>query len=196
MSRAIFGIIGWLTEVASGDGNARENANAGVVHLSMGVLQRAQEIETVNSAGSDNSSSGRHDFVEKSVDESYVHQKVSRHLLTIDPETDPSRQMNMQLFLSLTAMAFLWVGSQIPLYLFGSVLPRIYSDIGGVDRYVWFVIGYLIPNAALCPFVGALSDMFGRRYVAIFSQLMLIVGPIITATAQTMNNAIGMWICF
>jgi MFS family permease len=100
-------------------------------------------------------------------------------------------QMNMQLFLSLTAMAFLWVGSQIPLYLFGSVLPRIYADIGGADRYVWFVIGYLIPNAALCPFVGALSDMFGRRYVAIFGQVLLIIGPIITGTAKTMNTAIG-----
>jgi hypothetical protein len=60
-----------------------------------------------------------------------------------------SAQMNLKLFLSLMAMSFLWVGSQIPLYLFGSVLPLIYSDIGGVDRYVWFVIGYLIPNAAL-----------------------------------------------
>ena len=97
----------------------------------------------------------------------------------------------MRLFLSLTAMSFLWVGSQIPLYLFGSVLPRIYQDIGGVDRYVWFVIGYLIPNAALCPFVGALSDLFGRRMVAVAGQICLILGPIVTATANTMNIAIG-----
>jgi hypothetical protein len=88
-------------------------------------------------------------------------------------------------------MSFLWIGSQIPLFLFGSVLPLIYNDIGGVDRWVWFVIGYLIPNAALCPFVGALSDLFGRQKVAIVGQVCLIVGPIITATANTMNIAIG-----
>ena len=99
--------------------------------------------------------------------------------------------MNRRLFLALTAMSFLWVGSQIPLYLFGSVLPLIYQDIGGVDRYVWFVIGYLIPNAALCPFVGALSDLFGRRMVAIVGQVLLIIGPTITATAHSMNIAIG-----
>lgn len=93
--------------------------------------------------------------------------------------------------MALTAMSFLWVGSQIPLYLFGSVLPIIYSDIGGADRYPWFVIGYLIPNAALCPFVGALSDMFGRRFVGITGQLLLILGPIVTTTANTMNIAIG-----
>lgn len=100
--------------------------------------------------------------------------------------------MNVRLFMVLTCMSFLWIGSQIPLYLFGSVLPNIYRDIGGADRYVWFVIAYLIPNAALCPFVGALSDLFGRQKVAIVGQVALIVGPIITSTANTMNIAIGM----
>ncbi|KAL3441402.1 major facilitator superfamily domain-containing protein [Aspergillus insuetus] len=99
--------------------------------------------------------------------------------------------MNQQLFLSLLTMSFLWIGSQIPLYLFGSVMPLIYSDIGGYDHYVWLVIGYLIPNAALCPFVGALSDMFGRHSVAACGQVLLILGPIITATANQMNIAIA-----
>ncbi|KAF2829029.1 MFS general substrate transporter [Ophiobolus disseminans] len=100
-------------------------------------------------------------------------------------------KMNGKLFMILTCMSFLWVGSQIPLFLFGSVLPLMYQDIGGVDRWVWFIIGYLIPNAALCPFVGALSDLFGRQKVAIVGQVCLIVGPIITATAHTMNIAIA-----
>jgi MFS family permease len=103
--------------------------------------------------------------------------------------------MNAKLLMTLTCMSFLWIGSQIPLYLFGSVLPLIYQDIGGVDRYTWFVVGYLIPNAALCPFVGALSDLFGRQKVAIVGQVALIIGPIITATASTMNIAIGEWSC-
>ena len=101
--------------------------------------------------------------------------------------------MSWELFVSLLAMSFLWVGSQIPLYLFGSVIVLIYSDVGGYDRYVWLVIGYLIPNAALCPFVGALSDMFGRKKVAACGQVLLILGPIVTATAKTMNIAIGRW---
>ncbi|KAF2750085.1 MFS general substrate transporter [Sporormia fimetaria CBS 119925] len=99
--------------------------------------------------------------------------------------------MNGKLFMILLCMSFLWIGSQIPLYLFGSVLPTIYQDIGGTDRYTWFVIGYLIPNAALCPFVGAFSDIYGRQKVAIVGQVVLILGPIITATAKTMNIAIA-----
>ena len=56
--------------------------------------------------------------------------------------------MNAKLFLSLLAMTFLWVGSQIPLYLFGAVLPLIYEEVGGAGRYQWMVVGYLIPKYA------------------------------------------------
>lgn len=99
--------------------------------------------------------------------------------------------MTFSLFGALTAMSFLWVGSQIPLYLFGGVLADVYGDIGGYDRWVWMIIAYLIPDAALCPFVGALSDLFGRKPVAIAGQIFLIVGPTVTSTAYTMNVAIG-----
>jgi hypothetical protein len=52
------------------------------------------------------------------------------------------QHMNFKLFMALTAMSFLWVGSQIPLYLYGAILPLIYSDIGGADgTYLWMIIG-------------------------------------------------------
>ncbi|RMZ89171.1 hypothetical protein DV736_g3598, partial [Chaetothyriales sp. CBS 134916] len=101
--------------------------------------------------------------------------------------------LNFRLFISLIAMSFLWVGSQIPLYLYGSVLPDIYADIGGSTdgRWVWMIIGYLIPNAALCPFVGALSDLFGRKYVGAIGQVLLVIGPVVVSTSHKINVAIG-----
>lgn len=93
--------------------------------------------------------------------------------------------------MSLLAMAFLWTGSQIPLYLFGAIPPIIYGDIGGFDRYTWFVLGALISLAAVCPFVGSLSDLFGRRYVALAGATILIIGVIVMSTAKNMNIFIG-----
>ena len=88
--------------------------------------------------------------------------------------------------MSLVAMAFLWTGSQIPVYLFGGIPPYIYSDIGGVDRWIWFVLAYLLSLAAVCPFVGSLSDLMGRRYVALFGSLLLIIAMCIASTAKNM----------
>lgn len=136
------------------------------------------------------------DFVEKleHFEPGYGEERSPAVVNDIKDEDNPNvyHKMCFRLFISLTAMSFLWVGSQIPLYLYGSVLPLIYSDLGGANgRYLWMVIGYLIPVSALCPFVGALSDLFGRRPVAMFGQLLLIIGPIVVATAHKMNTAIG-----
>lgn len=99
--------------------------------------------------------------------------------------------MTFRRFMPLVAMAFLWTGSQIPLYLFGAVPPYIYQDVGGADRWIWFVLGNLLALASICPFVGSLSDLFGRRYVAILGACFLILGMIVTSTAKTMNIFIG-----
>lgn len=44
--------------------------------------------------------------------------------------------MSSRRLMSLIAMAFLWTGSKIPIYLFGGVPLLIYSDIGGTDRWI------------------------------------------------------------
>ena len=66
----------------------------------------------------------------------------------------------------------------------------VYGHIGGVD-WTWYVLGNLFALGATCPFVGSLSDLFGRRYVAIGGASLLIIGNIISATANTMNVFIG-----
>lgn len=104
-------------------------------------------------------------------------------------------QMSFNRIMSFIAMAFLWTGSQIPLYLLGSVPYYIYSDIGGEDRWVWFAIGNLLALASVCPFVGSMSDLLGRRNVALFGAGLIIVGTVVASTAQNMNIFIGNTSC-
>jgi MFS family permease len=99
--------------------------------------------------------------------------------------------MTWRKFMIFVAMGFLWTGSQIPLYLFGGIIPLIEETIGGADRYVWIALGNLIPLATVTPFVGGMSDLFGRRNIAMFAALCGIVGSIVCATAHTMNVFIG-----
>lgn len=108
-----------------------------------------------------------------------------------DEESHQHAQMGSRRLLALTAMAFLWTGSQIPLYLFGAIPPYIYADIGGADRWTWMTLANILALAAVCPFVGSLSDLFGRRYIAIVGAALVLLGMIIASTAQTMNTVIG-----
>lgn len=105
--------------------------------------------------------------------------------------------------LALVAQAFLWTGSQIPVYILGGVPPYIYRDLGGLDRWIWFVLAYLLALAAICPFVGSISDLIGRRYVALGGSTLLVIAMIICGTAKNMNvfivgmtlSGIGAGIC-
>ncbi|KAI0174462.1 fungal trichothecene efflux pump [Pestalotiopsis sp. NC0098] len=89
--------------------------------------------------------------------------------------------------MALVAQAFLWTGSQIPVYLFGGIPPYIYGDLGGTDRWVWFVLANLLSLAGICPFVGSMSDLLGRRYVALMGASFIVIGMIICSTAKDMN---------
>ncbi|KAJ5663095.1 hypothetical protein N7507_003826 [Penicillium longicatenatum] len=102
-------------------------------------------------------------------------------------ESEMDIPMTFRRFMGFTAMAFLWTGSQIPVYLFGGIPPYIYGSIGGADRWVWFVLANLLGLAAVCPFVGSLSDLIGRRYVAIIGASLTVIGMIVCSTANTMN---------
>lgn len=99
--------------------------------------------------------------------------------------------MTPRKLLAFAALAFLWTGSQIPLYLFGAIPPYIYADIGGEDRWTWITLANILALGAICPFVGSLSDLFGRRYIALSGAALIILGMIIVSTAKEMNIVIG-----
>ncbi|KAF8864527.1 MFS general substrate transporter [Acephala macrosclerotiorum] len=118
---------------------------------------------------------------------SHYYEKNGLRTYGDDEDHDHEPPMTIHRLMSLIAMAFLWTGSQIPVYLFGGIPPYIYRDIGGTDRWVWFVLANLLALAAVCPFVGALSDLMGRRYVALTGAGLIVIGMIVCSTAHNMN---------
>jgi MFS family permease len=48
-----------------------------------------------------------------------------------------------------------------------------------------------VATAAIAPFGGAISDLIGRRYVALLGSSLITLGMIIVGTAQRMDVAIG-----
>ena len=67
----------------------------------------------------------------------------------------------------------------------------IYAEIGGVDHWVWFVTANLLATAAVAPFVGALSDLAGRRQIALAGSATIILGQLVCSKAKTMDIFIG-----
>jgi len=65
------------------------------------------------------------------------------------------------------------------------------DDIGGSTTYAWLAIANTLSLAAVAPFAGYISDLLGRRYVALLGALLVVVGMIVVGTAHQMPVAIG-----
>lgn len=135
---------------------------------------------------------------------------VYGHGLSVDGQSDPCIPFRCVPNRSLTSQRCRI--SRLMVFA-GGVPPHIYGDIGGSDRWIWFVssiassivaklmifarlqvLANLLALSGVCPFVGSLSDLIGRRYVAIIGATLVCIGMIVCSTANTMNMFIGMYI--
>jgi len=71
------------------------------------------------------------------------------------------------------------------------VLAYTAADLGGENAVAWLGIANTLAVAAVAPMVGSISDLLGRRYVALLGTSLMILGLITVGTAHRMEVAIG-----
>ena len=73
----------------------------------------------------------------------------------------------------------------------GSVIAFIIEDLGDAPIAGWVIQGPLLMQSVLSPFVGRLSDVLDRKYMAAIPPLIAFVGAIVSAKATSMAMLIG-----
>lgn len=82
-------------------------------------------------------------------------------------------------------------GSQIPLYFVGGSLSYISADIGGASAMSWLPISNTLALASVSPFVGYLSDLFGRRNITLVGSVVLMIGITVVGTAHSFAQGVA-----
>ena len=72
----------------------------------------------------------------------------------------------------------------------GTALPRITSELGGLDQLSWVVTAYLLTSTAATPLWGKISDLFGRKFIFQLAIGIFIVGSLLCGIAQNMPELI------
>jgi EmrB/QacA subfamily drug resistance transporter len=68
----------------------------------------------------------------------------------------------------------------------GPILPRIVSELNGIDYYTWVVTAYLLTSTVTVPIYGKLSDLFGRKPMLMVGIGLFLVGSMLSGLSQTM----------
>ncbi|SDL64326.1 drug resistance transporter, EmrB/QacA subfamily [Lentzea albidocapillata subsp. violacea] len=71
-----------------------------------------------------------------------------------------------------------------------TALPRMVSELGGLDLFAWVTTGYLIGGSAAVPIYGKLGDLFGRKRVFVVSIVVFLVGSLACGLATSMTQLI------
>ncbi|HET7690929.1 MAG TPA: MDR family MFS transporter [Nocardioidaceae bacterium] len=73
----------------------------------------------------------------------------------------------------------------------GTALPRITSELGGLDKLSWVVTAYLLTATASTPLWGKISDLYGRRPLFQAAIVIFIVGSALAGFAQNIEQLIA-----
>ena len=61
----------------------------------------------------------------------------------------------------------------------GTALPRITSELGGLDKLSWVVTAYLLTATASTPLWGKISDLYGRRLLFQIAIVTFVIGSLL-----------------
>ena len=73
----------------------------------------------------------------------------------------------------------------------GVALPRIVSDLGGLNHLAWVVTAYLLTSTATTPLWGKISDLYGRRIIFQTTIVVFLIGSALCGLAQNMPQLIA-----
>ncbi len=72
----------------------------------------------------------------------------------------------------------------------GTAMPRILTDLKGIDVYTWVVTVYLLTSTITGPIYGKLSDQFGRKNLLLFGVFLFLLGSALSGLSQDMIQLI------
>jgi len=73
----------------------------------------------------------------------------------------------------------------------GTALPRIVSELGGLNMLSWVVTAYLLTSTATTPLWGKISDLYGRRLIFQVAIGIFLLGSALSGLSQNMGQLIG-----
>ena len=97
--------------------------------------------------------------------------------------TTPTANMWAVMISIMTAMLL----ASLDQMLFGTALPTIVGDLGGVEHMAWVITAYLLAQTIMMPVYGKLGDQIGRKKLYLVDIVVFLIGSVIGGMASTMT---------
>lgn len=114
--------------------------------------------------------------------------------MNVPPASSSPSRYNPYLILALVAFGVFIAADDLTVV--STMLPQMIFDFeiplpSGLDDAAWIVSAYLIAYVATMPFMGRVSDVYGRRFVYVSSMLLFAVGSLLVPLASGLRPLIA-----
>jgi EmrB/QacA subfamily drug resistance transporter len=107
------------------------------------------------------------------------------------PDDGPSYLSHRQILVVLFGVMAGMLLAALDQSIVGTALPRIVSDLGGLDKLSWVVTAYLLTSTAVTPLWGKISDLYGRRLIFQAAIMIFVTGSLFSGLSSTMTELIA-----
>lgn len=94
--------------------------------------------------------------------------------------------------LTLTALMIVFLLSALDQTIVSTAMPRIISELNGLNLYSWVTTSYLLTSTVMVPIWGKLGDIFGRKPVLITGISIFLAGSWLSGLAGEFGTILGM----
>ncbi|MCT9930143.1 MFS transporter [Planotetraspora sp. A-T 1434] len=108
-----------------------------------------------------------------------------------EPEVTSGYLPHRQILVVLSGVAAGMLLAALDQSIVGTALPRIVSELGGLDKLSWVVTAYLLTSTAATPLWGKISDLYGRRIIFQAAIGIFLVGSCLAGLSQDIGQLIA-----
>jgi EmrB/QacA subfamily drug resistance transporter len=102
----------------------------------------------------------------------------------------PGERTHAEIMVVLSALLLAMFLAALDQTIVATALPRIATDLHGLNRLSWVATAYLMTSAISTPMYGKISDLFGRKKIFQIAIIIFLVGSMLCGLSQTMSQLI------
>ena len=91
----------------------------------------------------------------------------------------------------MTALMLVMLLAALDQTIVATALPRIATDLHGLNKLSWVATAYLLTSAITPPIYGKISDLFGRKKIFQSAILIFLAGSVLCGVSQSMNQLVA-----
>jgi len=105
-------------------------------------------------------------------------------------ETTQTNYTHSEIMVVITALMLVMLLAALDQTIVSTALPRIASDLHGLNKISWVATAYLLTSAVTTPIYGKISDQLGRKKIFQTAIVIFLVGSVLCGISQSMNELV------